>query len=138
MHGKTPFISILHLSPSIPGSSSQTPITNLHQLRSTHPGLLYPAGLTNPSWSASAIGPADLFGFSLLALLAAPGTPQRLAVGSPYFGRDDAEQMRPGKVHVFAPRRHCTVTVAEAEAVGWEKILGILGFRVGQLRKEQI
>lgn len=79
-------------------------------------------GLTNPSWSASAIGPADLFGFSLLALPAAPAAPQRLAVGSPYFGRDDAEQMRPGKVHVFAPRRHRTVTVAEAEEeyVGWQ------------------
>lgn len=33
-------------------------------------------GLTNASWSASAVGPADLFGFSLLAL-PAPGTPQR-------------------------------------------------------------
>eukprot|EP00435_Cladocopium_sp_Y103_P025835 s691_g6.t1 len=79
-------------------------------------------GLTNPCWSASAIGPADLFGFSLQALPAAPGTPQRLAVGSPYFGRDDAEQMRPGKVHVFAPRRHSAVTVAEAEEeyAGWQ------------------
>lgn len=80
-----------------------------------HLGITFP-GTLSPSWSASAGGPADVFGFSLLAL---PGKPQRLAVGSPYFGRDDSEQMRPGTVHVFAPRRGEALSPAEAVHGSW-------------------
>eukprot|EP00438_Fugacium_kawagutii_P005326 Skav210300 [mRNA] locus=scaffold475:143839:144150:- [translate_table: standard] len=88
----------------------------LDQPPEDHLGLTFPGSMLSSSWSASASGPADVFGFSLLAL---PGEPRaRLAVGSPYFGRDDSEQMHPGTVHVFAPRRGEAVSPAEAAAVG--------------------
>lgn len=75
----------------------------------------------NASWTATAVGSADVFGVALLAV-ASTSRKHRLAVGSPYFGRDDMEQMHPGMVHVFAPTRGGRVTPNEAEEayVGWQ------------------
>ncbi|CAJ1353524.1 unnamed protein product [Effrenium voratum] len=73
-------------------------------------------GLGAPGWRAVASGYADVFGHTLLAL------GSRLVVGSPYFGRDDSEKMRPGRVHVFQPRRGAVTTPEEAEVSyeGWQ------------------
>ena len=71
----------------------------------------------NASWTATAVGSADVFGVALLAV-ASTSRKHRLAVGSPYFGRDDMEQMHPGMVHVFAPTRGGKVTPNEVAAWG--------------------
>ena len=69
------------------------------------------------SWTATAVGSADVFGVALLAV-ASTSRKHRLAVGSPYFGRDDMEQMHPGMVHVFAPTHGGKVTPKEVAAWG--------------------
>lgn len=61
-------------------------------------------GLSTSAWTATATGPADVFGHTLLAVPGAAGA-ALLAVGSPYFGRADDEQLRSGMVHLFEVAR---------------------------------
>lgn len=78
-------------------------------------------GLSTSAWTATATGPADVFGHTLLAVPGAAGA-ALLAVGSPYFGRADDKQLRSGMVHLFEVARgqHLAPEEALHTFAGWQ------------------